>query len=264
MNIIMRELRAHMKSLIIWSVSIIALIAMMMSEFSAYYNNPEMADILDAMPQSLLDAFSIAGANLTTVSGYVSMASVYFYILLSIYAALLGSSIISKEERDKTAEFFVTLPISRIKIISTKLISAIILCISVNIVTMLAIYGTTVQYDRGEGFNKFMFLMMLAIFIIQMIFMSVGMLLAAVMRRYKLSGRYSMSLLFGLYVVSVITALSDKLENLKYITPFKYFEASYILHEGNLEAKYVLISLVIISVAIASIYIVYPKRDLYI
>ncbi len=264
MNIIKRELRAHMKSLIIWSVSIIALVAMMTSEFSAYYNNPEMADILDAMPQPMLEAFSMAGANLTTVSGFISMASLYFYILLSIYAALLGSSIISKEERDKTAEFFLTLPVSRVKVIFCKVVSAIILCVVINIVTTLAVYGTTIQYDRGEEFNKFMLLMMSGIFIIQMIFMSVGMLLSAVVKRYKLSGKYSMILLFGLYAVSILVSLSDKLENFKYITPFKYFEANYILHQGNLEFKYLLLSMVIIVVSIAGTFIVYPRRDLYI
>lgn len=236
MNIIKRELRAHMKSLILWSVCIFGLVAMMMSEFSAYYQNPEMSDILDSMPEALLEAFAMNNANLTTVSGFVSIASLYFYIMLGIYAALLGSSIISKEERDKTAEFFMVLPISRQHIIGSKAVAAVICCVLVNCITTIAILATTAKYDKVIDFNKFLILMMIGIFIIQLIFLSMGMLLAATMKRYKKSGSYAMSLLLVLYILSIFVSLSSKLEFLKYITPFKYFEANYILNEEKLNA----------------------------
>jgi ABC-2 type transport system permease protein len=245
-------------------VCIAAFVAMMMSEFSAYYNNPEMKDILESIPKAMLEAFAMGNANLTTVSGFVSIASVYFYIMLGIFAALLGSSIISKEERDKTVEFFLTMPISREKVIVSKWIAAAILCIIINCVTILSVFGTTAQYDKVVDFNQFMGLMMLAIFIIQMIFLNIGMLLAAIMKRYKKSGTYSMSILLGLYILSIFVSLSDKIEFLKYVTPFKYFEANYILREGQLEGVYIFISLAITIVSFAGTIIVYPKRDLHI
>lgn len=262
MNIIKRELRAHMRSLIIWCGSIIAFAFIMFSEFSAYYNNPEMADILDTMPKAMLDAFSLSNANLTTVSGYTSIASVYIYLALGIYAALLGSSIIAKEERDKTAEFFLVLPISRQRVIFSKWIAAIICNIVVNIATAISIYGATAQYDKMAEFNRFMFLLMLAIYIIQMIFLSIGMLLSAIMKRYKKSGTYATGLLLFLYVVSVFTALSKDLENLKYLTPFKYFEASYILKELSYDGVYVVLSIGVIVLAMIGTFVIYPKRDL--
>ena len=235
----------------------------MMSEFSAYYNNPEMGKILDTMPKALMDAFSMSGANLTTVSGFVSMTSVYFYITLAIYAVLLGSSIISKEERDKTVEFFLTLPISRQKIIIGKW-SAVINCIIINAVTGLTLYATTAKYEPGIEFNKFLLLMLLAMFIIQMIFLSIGMFLAAVTKRYRKSGTYSVSILLAAYFLSVLIGMSKKIDFLKYITPFKYFEANYIFQEGSLEGVFLLISLGIIAATTAGIFIFYPKRDLHI
>jgi ABC-2 type transport system permease protein len=237
---------------------------MMVSEFSAYYHNPEMAQILDAMPQKMLEALSMAGANLTTVIGFISMASVYFYLLLGIYSGLLGSSIISKEERDKTVEFFLTLPISRARVIWSKLAAAVLLSLSLNLVIAITLYSTTMKYDQGENFNKFLFLMMLGIFIIQMIFMTVGMLLAATLKRYKLSGMISMSIIFGAYVLSIITALSKNLENLKYFTPFKFFEAGTLSRELAFEPVYVIISIGIILVSVIGTFVIYPKRDVHI
>lgn len=264
MNIIKRELRANMKSLLIWSGCIFAFIAMMMSEFSAYYNNPEMADILDAMPEALLKGLAMNNANLTTVSGFVSIASVYFYIMLGIFAVLLGSTIISKEERDKTVEFFLTLPVSRQKVIVSKWVAAVINCIIINLVTGLSVFATTVKYEPDNEFYTFLGLMLLAIFIIQLIFLSIGMLLAAIMKRYKKSGSYSISILLVTYILSIVVALSNKIEFMKYLTPFKYFEASYLLNESKLEGVYLLISFGIIVVAMAGTFIVYPKRDLHI
>jgi ABC-2 type transport system permease protein len=264
MNIIKRELRSHIKSLIIWSVSLIIFIAMMVSEFSAYYNNEEMADILDAMPKALMDALSMSGTNITTVIGFISMASVYFFLALGIYSGLLGSAIISREERDKTAEFLFVLPVSRVQTIMSKLIAAVILSLTLNLVLAGSIIGNMAQYDKGEGFNEFIGFLMLAIFITQMIFLSIGMFLASVIKHYKLSGKISMGVLFGLYMVSIFSALSDKLENLKYLTPFKYFEATVIAQELSLEPKYIILSIVIIVGALIGTFLVYPRRDLHI
>lgn len=262
MNIIKRELRAHLKAFLIWSGSIFAFVYMMMSEFSAYYNNPEMGEILDMMPEELLKAMSMEAANLTTVSGFISVASLYIYIMLGIYAVLMGSSIISKEERDKTVEFFMTLPISRIKVITSKLIASVVLNIALNLVTLSALLLSTMQYDKIDDFPAFITLLMLGIFIIQLIFLSVGMLLAAVIKRYKKSGSIGVSILMVLYFASIVMSFSEDLDFMKYLTPFKYFESSYILRELSYDGVYVWISLAIVIGSLIGTYIVYPRRDL--
>ena len=262
MNIVRQELRANMKSLLIWIGCIVVFLMMMMSEFSAYADNPEMAGVLEAMPKAFLDAFSMSGLNLTTVSGFISIASIYFYIMLALYAVLLGSSIISKEERDKTAEFLLTLPISRQRIIISKWISAVINSILINAALGLSIYLTTAKYEPDTGFYTLLILMLTGIFIVQMIFLSIGMLLASMMKRYRKSGAYSVGILLITYILSVLAGLSDKIDFIKYVTPFTYFEANYLMNEGKLESLYLIISLGIVAAATAGIFIFYPKRDL--
>ena len=46
MNIFLRELKANFKSLIIWSVIVALFVATGISKFSAYYNNPDMLEML--------------------------------------------------------------------------------------------------------------------------------------------------------------------------------------------------------------------------
>lgn len=262
MHIIRRELRANLKSLIIWSIVLIALVTVMNQEFSAYYDNPEMADILDSIPEGMMKAFGFENANLTTTIGFVSLASFYFYLLLSVHAILLGSGIISKEERDKTAEFFMTLPVSREKIILSKYIAAMINCMVVLLATVVTIIVTMVQYDLNSDFFEFLSLLTLALFMIQMIFLSVGFLLSSIIKRYKNSGKISAGLVMGMYVLSIMSGLSKHLEFFDYITPFKYYEAASIQVSRSFDTSALVTTFLIIVLSMLGTFIIYPKRDL--
>lgn len=262
MNIIVRELRANTQSMMIWGGSIVLFVVMMFSEFSAYYKNPEIASIVEDMPEILRKAMSMAGANLTTVTGYLSVASVYFYVLLSVHAVLLGSSILSKEERDKTTEFFLVLPISREQVVFYKWIAAILLCGILNLLLGTAVIFSILPYEVEADFRTFMLLIQLSVFLIQLIFLSLGMFLAAAMKRYKKSGVYAVSILVALYILSILSALTSTLKNIRYVTPFTYFEANYIARHLSLDISYVALSIVLIVVFTTGTFYMYSKRDL--
>lgn len=264
MNIVLRELRAHTKSIFIWSVCIIAIMFMGMSEFSAYYNNPEMAAILDQMPEGLMKAFGMDSTSLTTVHGFYGVLSTYNFIIIGIHAVLLGSGIIAKEERDKTAEFLMTMPVSRTKVVLMKLTSALIICVIMICVVDVTALLITAQYNPGDKFYTFLGLSTLGLFLIQMIFMSFGMMVSSIMKRYKKSGTASLTVLLVTYVFSIAAAMNEQLDFLKYLTPFKYFEATTLLVKESVEGIYVLISVILTLVFLGVSFVVYPRRDLHI
>ena len=113
MNIFLRELKASWKSLVVWSVIVGLLIMIATSKFAAFADDPEMLKILDSMPPAMLDAMSMRAFNLTTLSGFYGLMFIYFGLMAAMAAAMWGSNIISKEERDKTVEFSLVLPVSR-------------------------------------------------------------------------------------------------------------------------------------------------------
>lgn len=262
MNIIVRELRSNLKSLLIWSGSLIAVIVMMLSEFSAYYNNPEMAQIMDSMPKALMDAFSMSNANLTTVSGFISITVIYVNLMLGIFAVLLGNSIIAKEERDKTAGFLMTMPITRTKILIGKIIAAIINCLVVLVVVIGSLYLFTLKYNPDQDFYRFLWLITVTTGIFEIMFLSLGLFLASSVKRYKLSSGIGLGALFFLYVLSVLVALSEKIDFLKYVTPFKYYEASKLLQNYSIEGTYLILSLIWVTAFIALTFYTYNNRDL--
>jgi ABC-2 type transport system permease protein len=264
MNIFARELKANLRSLLIWGVIVTLFVVVGISKFSAYYNNQEMLSILDNLPQAVLNAFDLQAFDLTTVSGFFGVMFTYFALLLSIAAAMWGSDIITKEERDKTVEFSLTLPVTRSRLVTAKTLAALVNCIGLLLITWGASLVSAARYQHDSGFYGFLALCMLALFIMQLIFLSVGIFLGCALKRYKMAGSAAISLLLGTYFLSVVSALNKNLDFLKYFSPFKYFDAAFLLKESKIDIAFVGLSLAIILVSMVGAYMTFARRDLYI
>ena len=240
----------------------ILLIIQAMAEFSVYEGNPEMLEILDSMPPALLEAFNMNAFNLTTVTGFYGVMFTFFALMVSISAVMWGSDIISKEERDKTVEFALTLPIPRQTLITAKILAALVNCIGLLLITWGTSLVSVALYQPDSEFYDFLSLMMLALLIMQMIFLSVGVFLGCAMKQYKQSSSVAVSILLGTYFLSIISGLSEDLDFLKYFSPFKYFDPGMMLREFRLDMTFVWISAVIFEIFIVGAYVTYSKRDL--
>jgi ABC-2 type transport system permease protein len=264
MNIFLREVRANFRSLLIWGGITILLIFIAITKFSAYEGNPEMLEILDNMPPALLEAFQMNAFNLTTITGFYGVMFTYFSLIATISAAMWGSDIISKEERDKTVEFTLTLPITREKLITSKILAALVNCVALLLILWGASLVAVAQYQPSSDFYEFLALSMLALFIIQMVFLSVGIFLGCSMKQYKRAGAVAVSVLLGTYFLSIVSGLNENLEFLRFFSPFAYFDPAKLLNESTIELSYVFLSLGIIVVLIIGGYYTYARRDLYI
>lgn len=264
MNIFLRELKANSKSLLIWSVIVILFTFTGITKFSAYADNPEMLDIMDSMPPALMAAFQMNAFNLTTITGFFGVMFIYFALLGTIAATMWGSDIISKEERDKTVEFSLTLPVSRSKVVTAKIAAAMVNCFALLLVTWATAYAATATYSPDAPFYKFLTLCMLTLFILQMIFLSIGILLGCAMKQYKRAGSIAVGLLMGAYFLSIVAGMNEKLDFLHYFSPFTYFDRVQLLNESSVEPFYLLLSLAIIVVSYIAAYTTYNRRDLYI
>ena len=262
MNIFLREVKANLKSLLIWSVIVALFIMVGVSKFQAYYGNPEMLKILDAMPPAMLAAFSMDAFNLTTVSGFYGLMFSYYALILAIAAAMWGSDIISKEERDKTVEFSLTLPVTRSRVVTAKALAALVNCILLLLVTWgISVLGVQ-RYQPDTAFYRFLALCMAALFVIMLIFWAIGILLGCAMKQYRRAGSAAVSVLLVTFFLSVIASMSKDLSWLKYLSPFKYFDAGVLLRESRMDPLYVGLSAAIVVACMAGAYLAYSKRDL--
>jgi ABC-2 type transport system permease protein len=263
-NIFLRELKANLKSLLIWCGVMLMLVLVGTAKFSAYYNNPDMLKILDSLPKAMLDAMSLRAFNLTTLVGFFGIMLIYYAILGGIAAAMWGSGMISKEERDKTVEFSLVLPVSRSRLITAKALAALASCVIFVLVTWGGSLVAAQSYNPDKVFYNYLTLEMEAMFIIELIFLAVGLLLGCAMKQYKLSGSTAVWIILGTYFLSIAVGLQKNLDFLKYFTPFKYFDAAALFQTGKLDGGYLLLSAAIIIVCVVAAYWTYNKRDLYI
>jgi len=264
MNIFIRELKANLRSLLIWGVIVILFVVVGVSKFSAYYNNPDMLSILNSLPPAMLDVLNVKAFNLTTVSGFFGIMFTYYALMLCIAAAMWGSDIIAKEERDKTVEFSLTLPVTRNSMVTAKTLAILVNCVGLLLITWGASLASAARYQPDAEFYKFVALCMLALFIMQFIFLAIGIFLGCAMKRYKLASSAAVSLLLGTYFLSVVSVLNKNLDFLKYFSPFKYFDAASLLHESKFDIAFIGLSLAIILASMAAAYLTYARRDLYI
>lgn len=263
MNIFSREIKAHRKALIIWCIGVIFMVAGGMGKFSGMSQaGQSVNELFKDMPKSIQVIFGMADFDLSKASGFYGILYLYLSVMAAIHALLIGTDIIVKEERDKTSEFLMVKPISRRKIITFKLIAAFVNIVIFNLVTLAASIAIVGKLSNEENINQNIIILMFGMFMLQMIFMFLGAAIGAINKNSKLAGSLGMGMLMFTFILSMIIDLNKKIQSLKFITPFKYFEAKNLMYGQKIDIVYLIISIFIIVFSITIAYIFYNKRDL--
>ncbi len=263
MNVFIIEMKAHRKSLIIWCIGVIMMVGSSMAKYVGMsLSGGSMNEFMDSLPKSLQAIWGLGSLDLSTVIGYYGVIFFYLLLMATIHAVMLGANIISKEERDKTTEFLLAKPISRNAVITSKLMASIINIVIFNIVTLVSSILFVNQYGNGASVTAEILLLMAGMFILQLIFLFIGTAVAAVSNNVKIVTSLSTGILLITFMFSVIVDLSEKLEILKYFTPFKYYDAKNLLQDGHLDPVFLVLSIGIIVTLSIVTYLFYNKRDL--
>lgn len=264
MRMYFRELKAGIKSLLIWTVVIAFLIIVAVGKFAAFEGNPESLAILDTIPPQLLDALSMRAFNLTTLEGFFGVMFVYFTLMGAMAAALWGSEAIAKEERDRTVEFALVLPVQRKQIVTAKVLAALtnsaLFVLFTWMISVLAVRG----YAPAKSMFDFLRLEMLAMFLIELVFLSMGTMLACASKNPRRVGSVAIGLILGFYFTNILAGMHEKLTWLKYMTPFGWFNASDFFRSGQFEPYALALTGVTVVLFLFVAYAVYDRRDLYI
>ena len=198
------------------------------------------------------------------MDGYFGLLYLYLVIMASIHAAMLGAAIISKEERDKTAEFLFVKPISRATIISAKLGASIVIVVIFNLVTLLSSIVFVDFFNAGKlGHVRYCTINGWNVHDAASLFVPLGSRCGICEKAKVVYPDINGHLVDHIYYVCW-HRFEKNLEGLKYVTPFKYYEAKNLLHDGGFEGKFVALSLLLMAAFILTTYVFYRKRDLHI
>ena len=177
----------------------------------------------------------------------------------AFFASLCGIAVLSKEEKEHTAEFLLTHPVSRARIITGKLISVLLQIVLLNAIVFglsaasIAAIGETVPW-------KELWLMHLAYFFLQVELAGICFGISAFLRRGSIG--IGLGIATMMYFLNLIANITESAEFLKYITPFGYTEGADIVLNGELDTGLVVLGLAFGVIGIVAAYCRYCKKDI--
>ncbi|MDF2934456.1 MAG: transporter permease [Chryseobacterium sp.] len=262
MNIFLHELKECRKSIIIWACSMTLLAVMYIFLFKGLGSDIEDFKVfLNNMPDAMKKVFNIYIDSISTLEGFYSFVFSFVVLCGAIQAMNLGTAIVSKEVRDRTADFLMTKPVSRIRIMTSKLMAAFSALVITNVVYLVLTILAAVTVVNA--FNlKIFFMISLTMFFVQLIFMALGILVSVLAGKIKSVISVSLSTVFGFYILSSLGSFLGE-ERVRYLSPFRYFDTAYIIEHAAYETSFVVVSIVFIIAAIAGSYLVYIKKDVH-
>lgn len=260
MRLLKHEMRQGLISLAIWTGSIAFLMVICIILFPEMKGQMEdVSDVFASMGR-FTAAFGMDRLSFGTLTGFYAIECGNILGLGgAFYAALTGITALAKEEKEHTAEFLLTHPITRIGIVSAKLAS-VLLQISVMNALILAISLVSILFIDEEIPWKELLLFHLAYYLLQIEIGGIYFGVSAFLRRGGLGIGLGLACL--LYFLNLIANISESAEFLKYITPFGYADGADIVTEEALNGPMVAVGMCMAVIGIGAAYWKYNRKDI--
>jgi len=262
-NIYRHEFLARLKSVITWSIALVAIIVFYFSIFPSFADQAALLnETMSKFPPALLAAFGLNRVDLSTVLGFYSLVFLFAQLCLAIQAGNYGFGLVSVEENELTADFLLSKPVSRVQTLNSKLLAAFSCLIITNLVVWLTSFVSIELFRSGRTYSAHsLILLLLTIAIFQLFFLSLGLVISLLVKRVRSVTPYALGLAFGMYVLSAFSGL-EGVSYLESITAFKHFDPNYIIVHVAWNTPLVLLNVLVILVSLAASYWLYVRRDI--
>jgi ABC-2 type transport system permease protein len=239
-----------------------ALIIFFLSIYPSFSRDAaEFDKLIQGYPEAVRKAVGL-GSDIFSFLGFYSYVFLYIMLCGAIQGMNLGTSILSKEIRQKTADFLLTKPVARKEIMTAKLLAALVILVITNVIYVIAA-GAMAFIVNTRTFNIKIFIMIsVTLFFIQLIFLSLGVVISVIVPKIRSVIAVSLGTVFGFFIINMFGSVIGD-EALKYITPFKYFDTAYIIKNSAYEMPYMIIGAVFVAAAIGASYLIYSRRDIH-
>jgi len=260
MKVLKREILSQKTSVLIWGLVIGLLTATAMLIYPQMKSQMDQVGEVMASMGSFTKAFGMDQLNFGTLTGYYAIeCGNILGIGGAFFAAIVGIGALMKEERDRTAEFLLTHPVSRTRVISEKLASvfAVILIMNAIVLTCSVLSLLIVKEEVAWGT---VFLMHLAFLLLQFEIAGICFGISAFLWKSGVGTGIGIAAVF--YFLNIISNITGDARALKYITPFGYTDGSYIVNNNGLEVRYLIPGMCLMVAGIAAAFLKYRRKDI--
>ena len=260
MTLVRHELKQGKTSFLIWTSSIGFLLAICVFLFPEMKGEMEGISETFASMGSFTAAFGMDRLNFGTLIGFYAIECGNVLGLGgAFYAALCAVSILSKEEKDKTAEFLLTHPISRTRIITEKLIAVLIQITAMNLFIYAISVGSMTMIGEEIPWKE-VNLLHFAYYLLQIELAGICFGISAFLRKGSIGVGLGIAIM--MYFLNLIANIAEAVEYLKYITPFGYCDGADIVSNGYLNRTMVTIGMAMGIAGITVAYLHYSRKDI--
>jgi ABC-2 type transport system permease protein len=262
MNVFLHECRAYRKTTLIWTLSLVGMMVLFMSMFPTIAKDIEdYKKVLDGFPDAMKQALGLQVDTFGSVLGFYSYVFVYISLCGAIQAMNFGTAIVSKEVREKNADFLLTKPITRKTILTAKVLAAFTSILFTSIVYLVASWIMVAVVATDEYSTKAFLLISISLFLLQVIFLAIGIFLSVYLPKIKSVLSVSLGTVFAFFIIGMLSSSGDEFK--RYLSPFKYFDSYYMIEHTSYEGAFLIVGLGIVVVAIIASYFYYTKKDIH-
>ena len=260
MTIVLHELRRGKIPFIIWTAAISFMLAVSVMVYPEMKGEMDQVSDMFSSMGAFTSAFGMDKLNFGTLTGYYAIECGNVLGLGgAFFTAVCASGILSKEEKERTAEFLYTHPVARSRFITGKLISVLIRVAALNIIVFAVALGATATIGESIPWKE-MCLMHIAHLVLQIELSGICFGLSSFMTKGSAGAGIGIAALA--YALNILSNITESLKFLKYITPYGYCDGADIVSNGTLDAGKIAVGAVLCAVGIASAYLIYTKKDI--
>jgi len=211
--------------------------------------------------EDFLAVMGMGGLDLATAEGFFGAdASMVLLIGGGMYATALGLNVLLNEEKEKTADFLLSKPLSRTTIYITKYAVGLLNILLFNVISYIFVLLSFILINEAFPFDT-MGLYFISNFVLGFVLMTIAYGISAMIRKVPSGIAYGVAI--GFYVLNSIKNVSNKLSFLKWMTPFSINESGTIFSEETLEVTYMMYYLGVSFIVWIVGFMLYKKKDIY-
>lgn len=261
MNIFRQELKMARTSLLWWIIALTLVTLMFLSLYPAFSTDiTQSRHMLEGFPPQLRAAMGMSLDIFSNFLGYYAYIFTYIGLAGAVQAMNLGLTMLGRETTSRTTDFLLTKPVTRTRVFVAKLASALAVLVITNSILIAITLLLTIMFSVGSFSLRGFALLALSFFLVQLVFLGLGILLSQFLKRVKSVVAVSLSAAFAFFSIGMIQAMTSD-QKLRYLTPFKYFDHLAVIRDNTYEPKFVILTFVVIILATAIGYIIYRTRD---
>ena len=259
-----RELKINLKSFLIWSMILILIflvVFLMYPSIIASDNIQMMDEMVSMFPEEMLKAFNMDIASMNTAFGWLKTEGIVFILLLTgIYASILGSNIVLKEENDKTIEYLNSLPITRKNILAQKIMCGVIYIIL--IVLILGIFNFICLELSGDFNIKQYLLLSITPLLSALPLFAINLFISTFAHKTKKIFGVSLGIALASYFLQILSEINEVTEIFKYFTVYTLSDVRNVIINISINPLMIIMSLVITGIFIIGTFVRYEKKEL--